>query len=167
MFIRAWSCMNRVWSGVVRGEPRRCRVQQGMPDRPRSTRCHYGPSRGQHGRYTDRPGLRRINESSRTVTDDPVNFKHFKTSGWCPRPCRTKQDHAGPSRTVPDNPQSDLPGPAPNYKLNRPLTSPPDSPRTAPHNFAFVGCFGLAVTYLRTSKVYPRITARITPDNPG
>ena len=78
-----------------------------MPDRPGSTRCHYGPSRSQHGRYTDRPGLPRTKDSSRTVTDDPGNFKHFKTSVVV---SRTMPDHAGPSRTIPDNhgPDTDL-----------------------------------------------------------
>ena len=79
-----------------------------MPDRPGSTRCHYGstrchygPSRSQHGRYTDRPGLPRTKDSSRTVTDDPGNFKHFKTSVVV---SRTMPDHAGPSRTITDHP---------------------------------------------------------------
>ena len=72
-----------------------------MPDRPGSTRCHYGPSRSQHSRYTDRPGLPRTKETSRTVTDDPGNFKHFKTSVVV---SRTVPDHAGPSRTIPDCP---------------------------------------------------------------
>ena len=54
------SGMNRVWSGVVQGEPWRCHVQQDMPDRPGSARCHYVFSLSQHGRYTDRPGLKKI-----------------------------------------------------------------------------------------------------------
>ena len=72
-----------------------------MPDRPGSTLCQYGPSRRQHGRYTDRPGLPRIKVSSRTVTDDSGNCKHFKTSGVV---SRTMPDHAGPSQTFTDNP---------------------------------------------------------------
>ena len=90
--------MNRVWSQVVQGEPWGCHVQQDMPDHPGSTRCHYGPSRSQHGRYTDRPGLPRIEKSSRTVTDDPGSFKHFKTSGVM---SRTMPDHPGLSRITP------------------------------------------------------------------
>ena len=72
-----------------------------MPDRPGSTRCHYGPSRSQHGRYTDRPGLPRTKDSSRTVTDNPCNFKYFKTSVVV---SRIMPDHAGPCRTIPDCP---------------------------------------------------------------
>ena len=72
-----------------------------MPDHPGSTRCHYGPSRSQHGRYTDRPGLPRTKDSSRTVTDDPGNFKHFKTSVVV---SRTMPVHDGPWRTIPDHP---------------------------------------------------------------
>ena len=73
---------------------------------PEPTRSLHRPSR-----------TARIKASSRTVTDDPGNFKHFKTGVVS----RTMPDHAGPSRTVTDNPgpNTDLTPDRPNFSPGR------------------------------------------------
>ena len=65
-------------------------------------------------------------------------------------------------------PQSDLPGLAPDYKPDHPRTSPPDSAG----RFRFLcAVFGLAVTYLWTIQGVPMDykhgSPRITPDRAG
>ena len=93
--------MNRVWSGVVQGEPWRCHIQQDMPDRPGSTRCHYGPSRS-HSHYTDHPdypGLKNRPGPSRMTPTI------LKPPGCVPGPSQTVPDNPGPNKDLtPDRP---------------------------------------------------------------
>ena len=60
------------------------------------------------GAYTDRPGLPRIEKSSRVT---PAILNILKPPGWCP----------GPSRTVPDNPGPNTD--RPNFRPGRSVQS--------------------------------------------
>ena len=82
-------------------------------------------------------------------------------------------DHMSRAHDIPAlvKPQSDIPGLAPDHKLDQPRTSLPDStgqPRTAPYDFVIFCCFW-PCSHISTDE--PRCThglpARITPNNPG
>ena len=107
VFICAWFCMNRVWSGPGwtvallcptghAGSPRINTVP--LRTFPEPTRSLHGPSRTSpdYPVLKNRPGLSRMT---------PAILSILKPPGWCPGPSRSMPDHAGPSRTVPDNPE--------------------------------------------------------------